>query len=329
MPLDADRRVSLAATKLQALVTRAFPGVQAAPEPFNAGVGMVDGDQAFVHVVATTPSPMAAVLAWGERAGAAQLHLIVDDADPVLVTQARGLSPAPSIWKVVGTDLVPLDDVVVPDPASPNPAAVAASDVLVDAGCSVVVEHGVVLGEVLGLEVARVVVEPDGTASVRVGVGLFDQEAHAVIHADTSIEDRLANVIGQVRAQRRSGVGPHPLNLVARERWLRQALLDQPARIGADGLEAVPPLAVRTGIREQRPAAARGVRERASVLVVCATGIDLDLVPEAAGQLAIEPVDEIVLVMPAGDHHPIIDRMATRLAAPTSVIAVQPPWSES
>ena len=62
------------------------------------------------------------------------------------------------------------------------------------------------------------------------------------------------------------------------------------------------------------------------MLVVCATGIDLDVVPEAAGQLSITRADEVVLAVPARDAHPIIERMAARLAAPTSVHGLAAPW---
>lgn len=327
MALDAERRVSLAGAKLQALVRGRFPDVTASAQAFTTGVGIIDGDRAFVYVVDTAPSPLAAVLAWGERAGAEQLHLIVDDADPVLATQARGLAPMPELWRVSGTTLEHVDPApLLPAGLSSPAAADAAAAVLDAAGCEVIVEHGVVLGEVEGLEVARVVLDPDGTAVVRVGVGLFDQEAHAVIHAEAPVEERLAQVVTQVASQRRVGAGPHPLNLVARERWLRSELVRNPAAVGLDGLTPVAPLAPRGGVRQERPASALGSRGSESVLVVCAAGIDLDLVPEAAGQLVTTSAAEVVLVLPERDRHPILERMARWLAAPASVVALRPPW---
>ena len=84
MSLDADRLAGLARTKLEGLVRRAFPDVQADAVGFNAGVGLVDGDRAFVLLIQRAPSPLAAALAWGEQHGATELHVVVDDPDPML-----------------------------------------------------------------------------------------------------------------------------------------------------------------------------------------------------------------------------------------------------
>lgn len=327
MSMDADRRVGLARVKLQSLVQRAFPHVTAAAQPFNAGVGLVQGNQAFVSVVADAPSVMAATLAWGEHAGASELHVIVDEPDAVLALQAAGLDPSPTLWQADGVELVAMRAPDRNPDVDPPASALAQVPVLEEAGCDVVIEHGVVIGEVLGVEVARVVIEADGAATVRVGVGLYDQEAHAVMYADAAIADRLAQVRSEVVAHRRRGAGTHPLNLVARERWLRSILVGAPGLIGLDSLEPVASLTPRTGIREERPAAARGRRGADTVLVVCATGIDLDLVPEAAAHLGLRRADEVQLILPARDQHPVIERMAAHLAAPATLASVDTPWS--
>ena len=327
MSLDAERLGGLARVKLEGLVRRAFPDVTADAEGFNAGVGIAQGDQAFVYLIEDAPSPMAAVLAWGERRSASELHVIVDAPDHVLALQARGLDPAPTIWQAVDTDLQP----VAAHPEAPQsldvPDVVQAEvPVLEAAGCDVVVEHGVIIGEVLGVEVARIAVEVDGQALVRVGVGLYDQEAHALVHAKSSVSDRLDQVIAEVRRHRNADAGPHPLNRIARERWLRSLVVADPALLGLDTLELEAPLVPRSGIHEQRPVAARGTRGDADVLVVCSTGIDLDLVPMAAAHIGDQRPDEVVLVLPERDHHDIISRMASRLAVPATLTSIQNPW---
>ena len=92
--------------------------------------------------------------------------------------------------------------------AAPSAAAAPARpehlrfvDDIVAAGASVVVEHGVVTGEVRGLEVCRVVDVADGeTTGVRleVGVGAHDREAFAIIHGDVPTRDALAGVVAAV-----------------------------------------------------------------------------------------------------------------------------------
>ena len=327
MSLDAERLGGLARVKLEGLVRRAFPDVTASAEGFNAGVGIAQGDQAFVYLIEDAPSPMAAALAWGERRDAAQLHVIVDEPDHVLALQALGLDPSPTIWQAVQTDLRPIADSGGPARSLEVPDIVRAEvPVLEAAGCDVVVEHGVIIGEILGVEVARIAVEVDGQALVRVGVGLYDQEAHALVHAKSSVAERLDQVVAEVRRHRNGDAGPHPLNRIARERWLRSLIVADPSLLGLDALELEAPLVPRSGIHEQRPVAARGTRGHTEVLVVCSTGIDLDLVPMAAAHIGDRRPDEAILVLPERDHHGIIQQMARRLAVPSTLVAIPDPW---
>lgn len=326
MSLDAERLGNLARIKLEGLVRRAFPDVTSPAESFNAGVGIAHGDRAFVHLIEDAPSPMAAALAWGARRDASELHVIVDAPDHVLTLQARGLHPSPTVWQAVEIDLRPMVDTGPVTALDVPDVVVAQVPVLEAAGCDVVIEHGLIIGEILGVEVARIAVEVDGRAQVRVGVGLYDQEAHALVHAGAGVAERLDQVVAEVRRHRNAQAGPHPLNRIARERWLRSVVVDDPSLLGLDTLAPEAPLVPRSGIHEQRPVAARGTRGDTQVLVVCSTGIDLDLVPMAAAHIGHDRPDEVVLVLPARDHHEIIGRMAGRLAVPASLTSVPDPW---
>ncbi len=327
MTLDADRVAGLAKTKLEGLVRRAFPQIVGEAETFNAGVGLAHDDLAFVYIIDDSPSPLAAALAWGKRRRASQLHVIVDRPDPLLAVMAAGLHPSPLLWQAVGAELQAMDAPALAPRPTPSDAVLAQRGLLEAAGCDVVLEHGVMIGEILGLEVARVVVEPDGRTLVRVGVGLYDQEAHALMHADSSVDERLDHVIAEVRRHRRRGAGPHPLNRVARQRWLRSLAVAEPALVGVDVLELVEPLAPRGGIREDEPVAARGHIGDATVLAVFSTGIDLDIVPVAAGHVGVDTPDRVLLVLPERDHHDIVMKMAAHLRAPAAFAAMGDPWS--
>lgn len=327
MSLGADQLAGLAKVKLEALVRGAFPDVTADAESFSAGVAILDGHRAFVYLVADEPSPLAAALAWGTRVDASELHVVVDEPDAVLAVMASGLEPVPTLWQAAEADLVPMPASELPALMDPPDSAMAHTSTLAAAGCEVVVEHGVVIGEINGLEVARVVVEPDGRALVRVGVGLYDQEAHALLHGDSPVEDRLEQVIAEVRAHRNSTAAPHPLNRVARERWLRSALLGEPAAIGLTKLAPVCPLVPREGIRGEYPVAAIGAAGGNDVLVVCATGIDLDLVPVAAAHVKVQAATRAILVLPPADRHPILEAMAGHLSVPAEFVDVATPWA--
>ena len=78
---------------------------------------------------------------------------------------------------------------------------------MLDADVDVVVEHGELFGEVLGLEVARVVVDEDGTR-FEVGVGRHDREAFAMLHGDLPTPEALARVVATVRQHRRPDAAP-------------------------------------------------------------------------------------------------------------------------
>jgi hypothetical protein len=326
MAIDDQRLAGLARTKLLALLRGAFPDAHGTVESFNAGVGSSDGGRAFVYLTAPSTSPLGAALAWGSTRGARELHVIADDPEPVLAVQAMGLDPAAQIWRVVGTELVAVAAASLPPPPVLPQDALAMAETLAGAGCDVVVEHGVMVGEILGLEVARVAIDWTGSPTVRVGVGLYDQEAHELMNASTTLEQRLAAVVDEVRTFRRPGAQSHPLNRVARERWLRSVLLSDPGALGLESIDAVAPLAPRRGIRESHPAAAMGRVGEELVVVVASCGIDLDLVPVAAGHLARTGADRVVLVLPERDHHDVIRRQASYLAAPSALVAVPDPW---
>jgi hypothetical protein len=96
------------------------------------------------------------------------------------------------------------------------------------AGCDRVVEHGRIVAEVAGLEVARASIGEDGEPVVEVGVGRFDREAHAMISGGEIDAARLADVVALVSRHRRPGAAPHPLNMLVPERALRARVVTAP-----------------------------------------------------------------------------------------------------
>ena len=161
---DAARRSSLNAAKLDALVA-AHWGADGdrGRHAFGSGAaltGELDDEPVVLGPRRRTgrarPGP---ALLWAERQGAARLHLVLDDAGVagVLARQAELFAPpAPGVWRVVERDL---------EAAAPAKATAAATppvppelvDLLHDAGLELVVEDGLVRGELNGLEVARIV----------------------------------------------------------------------------------------------------------------------------------------------------------------------------
>ena len=207
---------------------------------------------------------------------------------------------------------------------------------LVDADLEVVVEHGIVRGEVLGLEVARIVdgtstTAPDRRAAARGRGGHADRELQRCSHGDLPPDDQLARVVEIVRAAaagRRRAAPAQPAGA--------RALAPGPARRRARPASAWPrcarsPPAVprptcatravawRVGVDRDGDAGGRGLLGRAST--------STSSPPPPTPALAVDPDAALVLVVPERDAHPVT-RAPGRAACvrPAEVVTVAGDW---
>ena len=332
MSLDPDRRAALLGAKLGALVREQWGPAERTPAVFGGGAALVAGDSGWVLADDRPHRVLGGGLAWARSQGVGDLHLLVDDeaAAGVVARRAGDFTAAPSVWSVEGRSLHPAVPAPYPE-RSPAPVGAEGLIALLEgAGVTVVVEHGVVAGEVLGLEIARVVVGDDDEARLEVGVGRHDREAFAMIHGGLPTADALAAVVDAVLAQRRPDASPHPLNRLAAERWMRALVIERPEVVGARSLAPVDPPLPRDNVKDAVPAAALGTDDAgAAVLVVCSSGIDLDLVPTAADARQWHAPDaRLVLVVPERDAHPVTRDLAAALVEPAEVVAVAGHWRD-
>ncbi len=191
---------------------------------------------------------------------------------------------------------------------------------------TIVVEHGWIIGECRGLEVARVSGVGD-EQRLDVGVGAYDQGAFAVMNPDMTPDQSLAEVVAQVLQHRRRRAGPHPINRLVRERWLRAELVEDPSALGLAALTAVEGATPRDGLYDVAPAFAWASAER--TLVACSVGIDLDLVPAAAEVGARHGAEQIVLVLPERDQHAMTAAVAAQCRVPIDIVTADVPWPEA
>jgi hypothetical protein len=294
--------------------------------PFPGGAAVVDGSTAFLLLDADPSRSLGSALAWAAKQGASEVHLLVDAEAGVLARRAGELTDPPTVWRVEGRSLA----AAAPEPvalAEAPPDAPELAAVLANEGLEVIAEDGAIIGEVNGLEVARIARTDDGV-ELSTGVGRFDREASTLMHGHLAPADAVARVAGIVRAERRPGAEPHPLNQLVPERWLRARLIADPALIGVAALHAEPSVPQRTSLRARGVACATGARlDGTPVVVVCSVGIDLDLVPAAADARAhLEPDAELVLVIPERDDHPAIRSLAARLKRPATVVTIPGDW---
>jgi hypothetical protein len=268
-------------------------------------------------------------LLWAQRFPVENLHLLIDDerAAGVVARRAAAFARPPTVWRVYGAALT-----------AAAPAALAAeppldlrlaplADVIRAAGADPVVEHGVLKGEVLGLEVARAVIDDEGPV-LEVGVGKHDRQAQGMVHGDQPTAAVLARVVAMVEGHRRAGAPHHPYNRLASERWLRARAVADPAFVGAAELASVPSPVEVDDLRKPAPAPAAGVDLQGHpVLAVFSTGVDVDLVPAAVdARLADGRNPRLVIVVPERDDHPYLRALAGALRESADVVTVADDW---
>lgn len=335
---SAERRRRLLGVKLRALA-RDHTGTEADPTSFAPGAALVVGDRVWVLLDDESgrrpDRQLGSALAWALRRHATSLDVITEVDAGLLARRAAAFSFPVRVWRAVGRQLIAAEPEPLEPPAAADAAHLALRELIVAGGATPVVEHGVVLGEVRGLEVCRVVVDPD-TAHVRldVGVGIHDREMFQIMHGDIPTVDALAGVVDAVRRHRAPSAPQHPLNRLAAERFLRWRLEQEPALVGASRLEAVQPPIARTNLIDTVPCAAVGVDVAgAPLVVVCSTGVDLDVVPYAidarlAAAAGIADVDRVdvelrtVIAVPARDRLAVTVELAGLLAQPVEVVPV-------
>lgn len=322
---EQQRRASRNAVKLRALVRNRWGVDASGADAVGTGAAFVSGDRAFVLL--DGDHGLGAALAWGRRAGATELHLVIDDEPGVVARQAGEFASSVSVWRTVGTDLIPADATPV-DPGLGPPDAPDLVAALEAEGLDVVVEGDRLAGEFRGLEVVRIVrAVDDGEPILEVGVGRFDRELTTMMHGALPGTEAVARVVEQLRAIRRPGGPNHPLAGLVPERWLRSTILDDPSRIGCDELVAAPTPVPRDRLRARGVAAAVGTRNGEPVVVATTVGVDLEAVVLAAdARLAIDPEATLLLALPARDVLPVTEYLVGDLVRPAELAPVAGDW---
>jgi hypothetical protein len=293
----------------------------------------VSPDAAWVLLDVTPLASLGPAMVWADRHGLGELNLLVDGDAGIVARRASLFANPPTVWVVDGAGLAVATP--APTPVAPTPpSAPELAELLVDADLEVVVEDGIVRGEVLGLEVARIV---HGTTTagtpidepvLEVGVGHADREMTALVHAGLPPVDQLARVVEIVTQHRTPDAPRHPLNQLARERWMRARLVTDPSPLGLASLRPAPPAVPRPNLRDPAVAMALGADAQGrSVVVACSVGVQLDLVPAAAdARLALAPDDDLLLALPRRDAHPVTAALAARLVAPARLVPLDDDW---
>lgn len=286
---------------------------------------MVSNGEGWIYFPTLTPGVLGTAIIWSNATGCSATNLIVDDGAGALAHAATAFAtPEPRVWLATERSLSRAEPIAPTIPPPPMCADFTAE--LIAAGLDVVADHGVWIGEINGLEVARVGMR-DGACAIDIGVGAYDQFASAALSPDRNVAESLAKVVSMVEPHRTAASAPHAIGRLVRARWLRAQLLRSPGLIGLDSVNPIPLIRERPGLNESQPAAALGVAGDKSVLVTCAVGLDLGIAETAAGLIALHEPDELVVVLPPRDQHQRITDAVNALAVPSRIVAIEGEWS--
>ena len=321
------------ASRLAQLRLRAIVGVRSDVEvsEFGQAVGLVVDDVAWVYVTGRHERSLGPALMWALRNNAKALKLFSSESAGDL---ARIATHFDFVIEVFEFDAAGVACVAMPKIVEKIEVSVADemfAEFIKSAGADVVREHGVISGEVCGLEVCRVVRAADsgesggaGESELEIGVGAHDRETFKLLHGRTATIESLRKVIAEVAARRAVGAQVHPLNRLARERMLRHYVCQSPQLVGAKSLQVAEPPIVRTNLKDVVPCCAVGMSlTGAKMVVIFNVGVDPDVVSfgaDARGQ--INGLAELIFAMPTRDIVPAVERVAQMLRRPARFAGV-------
>ncbi len=340
-----DRHSRLLGMKLRALVVEHLGREPDSVDigAFPAGAALVADGAAWVLIDGPAARSLGGALAWAVRRRTASLNVIAESHTGLLARRAARLAFPVSIWFAQERTLLPAVAEPLPEPPEPSAAHLAFSEMIESAGATPNAEHGVVFGEVRGLEVCRVVDEPttghiaemgdvdpaalaaalvDDGILLEVGVGANDREAFRLLHGDIPTPEALAVVVEAVADHRSPEAPQHPLNRLGQERYLRWHLEQHPELVGMQRVEPAQPPLPRANLKDPIPCVATGVGpDGRSHAIVCSVGVDLDLVGFVADVQATTD-DPVIVVLKERDRMPIAQDLLGLLAAPVDVRTV-------
>lgn len=294
----------------------------------GVGAAMSQGTTSWVLVEDRPDRGLGVALTWALRQNTERLHVLVPDGAGRLARRASEFDIDVTVWSTTesGATLAVATPESFADQAEVDGRHLAFVDVILDSGAEVVVEHGVVCGEVRGLEVCRVVTDPlTGDCRLEVGVGVHDREAFGLLHGDTPTAESLRRIVDVVASHRRDGADPHPLNRLGAERALRARLIDEPSLVDATFLRWAAPATPRPNLKDPVPCVAVGdSTSDQPMVVVCSTGVDIDVVPFAADARRFHgaPDTELVIAVPERDATSLTRQLAGTLRHPARVVGL-------
>lgn len=311
---DLDRRSRLLSIKLRSLV-REHLALASDPdgtnESFPLGAGFRTSDAVWVLIDGDASRSLGPVLAWTSQFEC-HVNLLVENNSGLLTRRAALFDADITVWHVN-------DHTITRALAEPHVVSASASDahlsfvdIIESSGADALVEYGVVVGEVRGLEMCRVVDDvTTGDVRLEVGMGRHDREAFTMIHGELPTAQAMRQVIDAVLPHRTEGADSHPFNQFGVERLARWRAIQDPTSIGFSTLAPADPPVLRTNVKDSVPCVAIGLTgaKRLSTAVFV-HGVDLDCVSFAVDAASRLGTLDVTIAVRRRDVIASIERLA-------------------
>ena len=323
-PQDSEQRSRLLSLKLRALVRDHLgTDTEGTAEMFALGSAFVTPTDVWVLIDGDASRSLGPVLAWTAKYER-PVQLLTEQHAGLLARRASLFDVALTVWQVHDRSLSPAVAEPYAARVDPKPEHLAFIDLIESSGANPVIEHGVVVGEVRGLEMCRVVDDATtGVSRLEVGMGVNDREAFAMVHGEMPTEEAMRNVIASVAVHREPGANSHPFNQFGAERLHRWRALQNPRSIGFTKLEPVDPPTPRTNLKDAVPCAAFGTTDSGKLsAAIFVHGVDLDVVPFAVDVAARLGAAEVSLVIRRRDITPSIQGLANMASIQVRITTV-------
>lgn len=329
MSADQERRSRLLALKLRALVRDHLaltedPAGEA--RVFSPGAAFLSDDAAWFLVDGDATRSLGAVIAWSAANNIDKpLNILCEQNAGIVARRAGFMSADVTVWQVDDRSVVRAEPAPHLPLTTPSVHHMSFAPLIESGGAEIVIEHGVVLGEVRGLEMCRVVDDPfTGESRVEVGLGAHDREAFAMVHGHLPTEDAMRQVISAVLPHRSFEADHHPFNRFGVERLLRWNAMQDPASVGCASLAPAEPPVVRTNVKDAVPCVAIGIdADGNTVAVTFVNGIDLDAVPFALDAADRLGASRAVLAMRSRDITRSTNTLVSLARTPLALVAIQ------
>ena len=335
MSTNDSHALRLAGVRLRTLISTQAAHVEIQPQQvveFGSAVGVVNQNIAWVLLTSRHEHGLGPAMIWALRNNATELKIFTEQHASDLARRASFFNFKIAIYEtgasasaaaVVGAALaLPLAVAVKTISAADE----SFTDFIRSSGAEITREHGVLAGEVCGLEVCRVVHETADSqiaeSRLEIGVGTHDRETFQLLHGRTATIESLRKVVDEVASKRVAGANPHPLNQLGRERLLRHLICASPDLVNAASLETVSPAMPRANLKDKIPCCAKGVLSDGRVVVVIfSIGVDTDVISFGAdARHAIDEKADLIFVSPQRDIIPAITQLADLLHDPARFI---------